>query len=98
MNNAMELDGISKKLPVSQWQSKRGKYGSNDHGVGEKLEYKITHPEHILLYFDKFGNITCQKDDETKEDRSILELENQHVQYQMLIGWLWALQPEMISQ
>ena len=64
--------GVAQKLPEAQWQNEIGEHVSKEKSVGEKVEYEITHPEHIL-YVDKVGNNTCQKDDGNKGGEEYLD-------------------------
>jgi len=68
---AMAQAGVAKKLPVKQWQNMRGESVSMKDAVGEKVEYEITHPDHIL-YVDEVGNNTCQRDDGSKGGQKFL--------------------------
>ena len=68
---AMEPAGVVTKLPVEEWQNERGECVSRDQAVGEKVKYKITHPEHII-YVDEVGNNTCMKDDGSKGGQRFL--------------------------
>jgi len=69
---AMEIAGVVEKLKESEWQNSMGERVSDkDNAVGEKVEYKITHPDHIL-FVDEVGNNTCQKDDGHKGGQKFL--------------------------
>ena len=67
----MERAGVTRKLPLNQWQNKRGERVSEQDDVGEKVEYEITPPDHIL-YMDEVGNNTCQRDDGSKGGQNFL--------------------------
>ena len=69
---AMAKAGVAEKLPEAQWQNEKGEHVSKEMSVGEKVEYKVTHPDQILLCVDEVGNNTCQKDDRNKGVRNIL--------------------------
>ena len=64
---AMEQASVAEKLPEAQWQNEKGEHVSKEMSVGQQVQYKITHPDHIL-YVDEVGNNTCQKDDGNKGD------------------------------
>ena len=69
---AMEIAGVAKKLPQPEWQNGKGEKVSNkEDAVGEKVEYQLTHPDHIL-YVDEVGNNTCQKEDGGKGGQKML--------------------------
>ena len=61
----MELAGVVQKLLNVQWQSEAGEPIQEKISTREKVEYWITHPDHILDV-DEVGNSTCQKDDGNK--------------------------------
>ena len=65
--------GVAEKLPEAQWQNKKGERVSKEMSVGEKVEYKVTYPDHIL-YVDEVGNNTCQKEDGNKGCEKYLAL------------------------
>ena len=68
---AMAQAGVARKLPVKEWQNIRGEKVSIKDAVGEKVEYEITHPDHIL-YVDEVGNNTNQRDDGSKGGQKFL--------------------------
>ncbi len=66
---AMELAGVVKKLPVAQWQNKRGECVRREQFVGEKVEYETSHPIYII-YADEVGIICVRKMMGARVDRS----------------------------
>jgi hypothetical protein len=60
---AMEFAGVASKLEVLEWQNEFGQpVSSKAEAVGERVEYAITHSDHIL-YLAEVGNSTNQRDD-----------------------------------
>lgn len=63
---AMEVAGVARKLPQAEWRNERDERVSSEaEAVGRKVEYEVTHPDH-MLYVDEVGNNTCQKEDGNK--------------------------------
>ena len=60
--DAMEKSSVVERLLEPEWENEFGEQVQQDKAVGEKVEYHITHLDHIL-YVDEVGNNTCQKDD-----------------------------------
>ena len=69
---AMEVAGVARKLKEPEWQDATGqRVECEEEAVGEKVEYEITHADHIL-YVDEVGNNTCQKEDGSKGGQKFL--------------------------
>ena len=50
---AMEVAGVARKLKEPEWQDATGqRVECEEEAVGEKVEYEITHTDHIL-YVDE---------------------------------------------
>ena len=67
----MEIAGVAKKFPEPEANNEKGEKVSESQAVGEKVEYVLIHPNHIL-YVDEAGNNTCQKDDGSKGGQKLL--------------------------
>ncbi len=57
----MELAGVASKIPEAQWQNEIVNCVRKEEAVGEKVEYKVRHHDHII-YEDEVGNNIFQKD------------------------------------
>ena len=69
---AMHVAGVAEKLTVPEWQNKAGeKVSCESEATGEKVEYRVTHPDYIL-HVDEVGNNTCQRDDGHKGGQKFL--------------------------
>ena len=58
----MEIVGITEKLTELEWQNQLGERVSEVDTIGEMVDYKVTHPEHVLFVYGVGDNI-CQKND-----------------------------------
>ena len=59
---SMKIAGVAKKIVELEWQNDLCEKVTKERAFGEKVEYRVTHPEYIL-FADEVGNNTCQKDD-----------------------------------
>jgi len=60
---AMHMAGVVEQLNEPEWQNAAGeKVSCEGESTGEKIQYKIIHPDYIL-HVDEVGNNTCQRDD-----------------------------------
>ena len=69
---AMHMAGVAEKLSVPEWQNKFGqKVSCESEATGEKVEYRILHPDYVLLVYKVRNNI-CQRDDGHKGGQKYL--------------------------
>ena len=69
---AMNMAGVAEKLSEPEWQNQSGqKVSCESEATGEKVEYRILHPDYIL-HVDEVGNNTCQRDDGHKGGQKYL--------------------------
>ena len=69
---AMHVAGVAEKLCLPEWQNEAGeKVSYESEATGEKVENRVTHPDHIL-HVEEVGNNTCQRDDGHKGGQKFL--------------------------
>ena len=69
---AMHVSGVTEKLSHPEWQNEAGeKINGECEAPGEKVEYRIVHPNYIL-HVDEVGNNICQPNNGHKDGQKFL--------------------------